>query len=309
VELGHPNKRPRALTSQPAAKNGGGAGERLAAHDLAVSLAGATVLRDVGIELPPHSITALVGANGSGKTTLLRTLSRIVKPAAGGVVLDGRDIHRLPTREVARRLALLPQGAESPSGVTVRALVELGRQPHIGRLGTLRRADRNAIGWALAATNLTAFADRTVDSLSGGERQRAWLALALAQRTPLLLLDEPTTYLDVRHQLQVLALVRRLNREHGLTVCWVLHDLNAAAAFSDRLVCLREGRVVAQGAPSELLTPALIGDVFGIEASVIADPRGGHPVCLPHAPSRAVNGAGPQEREREHIGPAATLAP
>jgi ABC-type cobalamin/Fe3+-siderophores transport system ATPase subunit len=309
VELGDPNRGAAALARPAAAENGPGAGERLAAHDLAVSLAGTAVLRDVGIDLPPGSITGLVGANGSGKTTLLRALTRIVKPAAGCVALDGRDIHRLPTREVARRLALLPQGAESPSGVTVRALVELGRQPHIGRLGTLRRADRDAIGWALAATNLTAFADRTVDSLSGGERQRAWLALALAQRTPLLLLDEPTTYLDVRHQLEVLMLVRRLNREHGLTVCWVLHDLNAAAAFSDHIVCLREGTVIAQGAPSELLTPALIAKAFGIEASVIADPRGGHPVCLPHAPVPAANGAGPQARNREHNGAAATRVP
>jgi ABC-type cobalamin/Fe3+-siderophores transport system ATPase subunit len=306
VSLGHPNT---AALRAPIPDSSAGGGERLAARALAASLSGTTVLRDVELELAPHSITALVGANGSGKTTLLRALTRIVKPAAGSVVLDGREIHRLPTREVARRLALLPQGAESPSGVTVRALVELGRQPHIGRLGSLRRADREAIEWALAATGLSAFAERTVDSLSGGERQRAWLALALAQRTPLLLLDEPTTYLDVRHQLEVLTLVRRLNREHRLTVCWVLHDLNAAAAHSDHLVCLREGRVLAQGAPAELLTPALIADAFGIEASVIPDPRTGLPVCLPHAPLHAANGAGRQEREREPAGTTAALVP
>ena len=164
-------------------------------------------------------------------------------------MLDGEDIATLPTRAVARRLALLPQRTETMTGVTVAALVELGRQPHLGRFGGLRAADREAIAWALEVTDAAQHADRLIDTLSGGERQRAWLAVALAQRTGVLLLDEPTTYLDVRHQLEVMALVRPLNAEHGLTVCWVLHDLNAAAAYSDAMVCLRDGRVLAQGPP------------------------------------------------------------
>lgn len=256
---------------------------KLESRRLVVELGGHAVLGDVDLALEPGAITALVGANGSGKTTLLRALARVVRPATGAVLLDGTDIHGLPTRDVARRLALLPQGVDNPAGVTVRSLVELGRQPHIGRLGSLRHTDREAIDWALATTGMVPFADRPVDRLSGGERQRAWVALALAQRTSLLLLDEPTTYLDVRHQLEVLALVRRLSRAHGLTVCWVLHDLNAAVAFSDHMICLRAGRVVAQGDAADLLTPALVSDVFGIDASVIADPRTGRPVCLPHA--------------------------
>jgi len=256
----------------------------VAARDLSVRLGGSMIIKTVDVTLAPGRITALVGPNGSGKSTLLRALSRILRPAGGSVVLDGADIATLPTREVARSLALLPQRTEAMTGVTVAALVELGRQPHLGRFGGLRAADREAIAWALEVTDAAQHADRLVDTLSGGERQRAWLAVALAQRTGVLLLDEPTTYLDVRHQLEVMALVRRLNADHGLTVCWVLHDLNAAAAYSDAMVCLREGRVIAHGAPGDLLTAELVRDAFGIDATVIADPRSGLPVCLPHGP-------------------------
>jgi ABC-type cobalamin/Fe3+-siderophores transport system ATPase subunit len=254
------------------------------ANDLRVTLAGRTIIDRVDMVLAPGRITALVGPNGSGKSTLLRALSRILRPAGGTVVLDGEDIATLPTRAVARRLALLPQRTETMSGVTVGALVELGRQPHIGRFGGLRASDREAIAWALDVTDAAQHADRLVDTLSGGERQRAWLAVALAQRTGVLLLDEPTTYLDVRHQLEVMALVRSLNATHGLTVCWVLHDLNAAAAYSDEMVCLLDGRVLAHGPPGRLLTAELVRDAFGIDATVIGDPRTGLPVCLPHCP-------------------------
>jgi iron complex transport system ATP-binding protein len=254
------------------------------ASGLSVRLGERTIIDDVDVELARGRITALVGPNGSGKSTLLRAFSRILQPTAGSIVLDGQDIATLPTRVVAQRLALLPQRTETMTGVTVAALVELGRQPHLGRFGGLRAADREAIGWALDVTGAAQHADRLIDTLSGGERQRAWLAVALAQRTGVLLLDEPTTYLDVRHQHEVMALVRALNAEHGLTVCWVLHDLNAAAAYSDRMVCLRDGRVLAHGPPAELLTAELARDAFGIDATVIADPRTGLPVCLPHGP-------------------------
>lgn len=255
----------------------------LRADDLSVALGGSTVVQEVGLELAEGEITALVGPNGSGKSTLLRTLARVLRPTTGAVLLDGRELHGQPSRDVARRLALLPQDASAPDGVTVRQLVELGRQPHISRFGFLRRADHDAVAWALDAAGVAELAERLVDTLSGGERQRAWLALALAQRTSLLLLDEPTTYLDVRHQLEVLALVRRLNREHGLTVCWVLHDLNAAAAFSDRMVWLREGRVVASGTADDLLTSDLVRRTFDVEATVVTEPRSGRPVYLPFA--------------------------
>jgi len=253
----------------------------LRAERVSVSLGGSTIVEDVGLQLGLGEVTALVGPNGAGKSTLLRTLARVLRPSRGAVVLDGRELHTRPTREVARRLALLPQDASVPAGVTVRQLVELGRQPHIGRLGFPRRSDHEAVAWALGATGVAELADRLVDTLSGGERQRAWLALALAQRTSLLLLDEPTTYLDLRHQLEVLELVRRLGGEQGLTVCWVLHDLNAAAAFSDRMIWLREGRIVARGTPGESFTPDLVRRTFDVEATVVTDPRSGRPVCLP----------------------------
>lgn len=248
---------------------------------MTVALGGRDVVRDIGITLVPAAITALVGPNGSGKSTLLRTLARVTRPRSGSVLLDGEDLHALPTREVARKLALLPQDATAPDGITVRQLVELGRQPHLGRLGFLRGEDAAAVRWALEAARVAALGDRVVDTPSGGERQRAWLALALAQRTPVLLLDEPTTYLDVRHQLDALSLVRRLNREHGLTVCWVLHDLNAAAAFSDSMIWMRDGQVLARGALAELMTPELVHRTFDVEATVVADPRSGRPVVLP----------------------------
>jgi ABC-type cobalamin/Fe3+-siderophores transport system ATPase subunit len=260
---------------------GVGIGAPLRADGVTVALGGRDVVRDVGITLAPAAITALVGPNGSGKSTLLRTLARVTKPRSGSVLLDGEDLHELPTRTVARKLALLPQDATAPDGITVRQLVELGRQPHLGRLGFLRHDDTTAVSWALDAARVAALEDRVVDTLSGGERQRAWLALALAQRTPMLLLDEPTTYLDVRHQLDALSLVRRLNREHGLTVCWVLHDLNAAAAFSDSMIWMRDGQVLARGAPAELMTPELVHRTFDVEATVVADPRSGRPVVLP----------------------------
>ncbi len=258
----------------------GNKGPRLSASGVRVAFGERTVLHGVDLELRPGTVTALVGPNGSGKSTLLRTMARVLKPAGGRVLLDGDEIHRQPTQDVARRLAYLPQHATTPAGLTVRDLVTLGRRPHLGRFATLRAVDREAIDWALAQSELTSFAERPVDALSGGERQRAWVALALAQKTELLLLDEPTTYLDVRHQLELLELVANLSREHGLTVCWVLHDLNAAVAASDAIVWLRDGRVVAAGAAEATFSRELIRDVFEIDASVVSDPRTGLPVCL-----------------------------
>ncbi len=261
----------------------------LVGSGLSVAIDGTTIVHDAEIRLERGSVTALVGHNGSGKSTLLRSLARVLPAATGSVLLDGHDIHQLPTREVARRLAYLPQASSASAGMTVRSLVELGRAPHLGRLGFLGRDDREAIDWAIAATDLEAYAERRVDTLSGGERQRAWLALALAQRASLLLLDEPTTYLDVRHQLDVMDLVRRLNRETGITVCWVLHDLNAAATFSDHMVWLRQGRVIASGASDELMTAELVREAFDIDAAIVADPRTGRPVCLPALPADAAS--------------------
>jgi iron complex transport system ATP-binding protein len=244
------------------------------------------VLEGLSLGIERGTITALVGPNGSGKSTLLKTLGRLLRPSAGAVLLDGDEIAHLRTAEVARRLAILPQGPVAPAGLSVGELVEQGRFPHAGPLRMLRRQDHAAIGEALALTGMTGFAERPLDALSGGERQRAWIALALAQATPVLLLDEPTTFLDIGHQLEVLELLQRLNRERGMTLILVLHDLNHAARYADRLVVLQGGGVVADGPPREVLTTALLGEVFGVRASILADPESGAPVCLPHASAR-----------------------
>ncbi|MQA04540.1 MAG: ATP-binding cassette domain-containing protein [Streptosporangiales bacterium] len=239
------------------------------------------VIDDLDFTLPGGAVTAIVGANGSGKSTLLRALARLLAPTAGHVLLDGRDLHKMRTREVARSLGLLPQAPVTPEGITVRDLVRRGRLPHTSLFRQLSAEDETAIADALAATDLTELADEPVDTLSGGQRQRAWLALVVAQGTPLLLLDEPTTFLDLAHQLDVLELVRRLNRDEGRTVLMVLHDLNQACRFADHVVALREGAVVAAGRPDEVVTDELVEATFGVESRVVPDPVTGRPLVVP----------------------------
>jgi iron complex transport system ATP-binding protein len=239
------------------------------------------VIDQLDLELPAGEVTAVIGANGSGKSTLLRGLARLMRPAAGRVLLDGQDVHRLGTREVAKRLGLLPQAPLVPDGITVRDLVRRGRTPHTSLWRQWSRADERAVADALAATDLAGLADEPVDALSGGQRQRAWLALVIAQGTPLLLLDEPTTFLDIAHQIDVLELVRRLNRSQGRTVVMVLHDLNQACRFADHVVALRAGAVVAAGPPAAIVTEALIATVFDLEARILADPVTGRPLVVP----------------------------
>jgi len=255
----------------------------LEAATLTVGYAEQLVIPDLSLRITKGTITALVGPNGSGKSTALKALARLIAPQAGAVYLDGRAIARLSTREVARRLAILPQGPTAPEELTVGELVEQGRYPHAGPLRILSARDHAAIREALALTSMTAFRHRRLDSLSGGERQRAWIALALAQETPILLLDEPTTFLDIGHQLEVMALVQRLNRANGLTIVLVLHDLNQAARYADRLIAIHDGRIVADGSPRQVLTPALLAEVFQVRAQIIDHPVDGLPVCLPYA--------------------------
>jgi iron complex transport system ATP-binding protein len=240
------------------------------------------VVDALDLTLPTGKVTAIVGANGCGKSTLLRALARLLSPQAGAVLLDGHDLQRLPTRDVARRLGLLPQGPVTPDGITVTDLVRRGRIPHTSVFRQWSRADQKAVDEALATTGLTDLADEHVDALSGGQRQRAWLAMVVAQDTPLLLLDEPTTYLDMAHQLDVLELVRALH-SGGRTVVMVLHDLNQAARYSDHLIAMRAGQVVAAGPPSDVLTPALVADVFSVRCRVLTDPDSKTPLIVPVA--------------------------
>ncbi|MEM8925146.1 MAG: ABC transporter ATP-binding protein [Actinomycetota bacterium] len=244
------------------------------------------ILHGIEVEAMAGKITALVGPNGSGKSTLLRVCANLLDPEAGSVVVAGEDISSMSTRDVATRLALLPQGPVTPPYLTVRDLVAQGRFAHVGPLGMLRRRDHEAVDNAVALVGLESMINRDVDTLSGGERQRAWLALSLAQETPVLALDEPTTFLDIGHQWEVLELVRTLNTDRGLTVLMVLHDLNHAASFSDHLIVLDEGRVVADGDPWSILTTDLLREVFGIEASIVPDPKTQRPLIVPHAAAK-----------------------
>lgn len=242
-----------------------------------------TVLDGLTASVREGESLALVGPNGSGKSTLLRAMARLLDVSGGAVLLDGHDIARMPTAEVARRLAVLPQGPAVPSGITVRELVEHGRFPHRGSMARRTAQDRRAVDEALELTGLSNFADRYVDRLSGGERQRAWIALTLAQETPVLLLDEPTTFLDMGHQLEVLDLVERLRDERDLTVVLVLHDLNQAARYCERIVALSSGEVVADGPAHEVITPDFLAAHFGVKATITTHPVTGTVLCLPFA--------------------------
>lgn len=259
------------VADAPAARTADADRSVLAGVDLTLRYGREPVVRGAGLSLPAGTVTALVGPNGSGKSTLLRALARLHKAAAGQVLMDGSPAAPLSAKEFARRVTLLAQARPVPSGVSVRDVVGYGRHPYRRRFGADDPEGPTAVAWALSATGLEAMADRGVDELSGGERQRVWLATALAQRTDALLLDEPTTYLDLRYQVEVLDLVRDLAVEHGVAVGVVLHDLNQAATVADRVALLSEGQVVARGAPAEVLRAELLGRVYGIEVDVRRD--------------------------------------
>jgi ABC-type cobalamin/Fe3+-siderophores transport system ATPase subunit len=254
---------------------------RLAAENVALSYETVVVASDLSIEIPDGQVSALIGPNGSGKSTLLRALSRLLKPRAGQVILEGKAINTYSTKEVARRLAILPQVLVTPEAITVEELVAYGRFPQRRSMGGMRDEDRYAIEWALDVTATKDLRDRPVDQLSGGQRQRVWIALVLAQGTDLILLDEPTTFLDIAYQLEVLELLKHLNVEEGKTIVMVLHDINMACEYSQRLFALREGVLIAQGDPREVLKAELIRDVFGIDAHIVENPSSGAPMCVP----------------------------
>ncbi|ACL19858.1 ABC transporter related [Desulfitobacterium hafniense DCB-2] len=252
----------------------------IATECLAIAYEDKMVVDNLDMQIPQGKITTIIGANGCGKSTVLKAVGRILKPKGGMVYLNGEDIRRLSTKEVAQKMAILPQSPQAPAGLTVGELVAYGRFPHQRGMGKLKAGDKKIIAWALEVTKLTELETTAVDNLSGGQRQRVWIAMALAQQTDLILLDEPTTYLDLSYQLEVLQLLYQLNREQGCTIVMVLHDLNLAARFADYMVAIRGGKIIRHGTPEEVMTVEVLREAFQIEAMIIKESRTGRPTCV-----------------------------
>jgi iron complex transport system ATP-binding protein len=247
------------------------------------------VFEELNLSIPKEKITVLIGSNGCGKSTLLRSLSRLLKPTGGEVVLDGNAIVTMPAKQIARKLAILPQGPNAPEGLTVLQLVKQGRYPYQSWLSQWSADDERAVRHALEVTRMAEFAERSVDSLSGGQRQRAWIAMTLAQRTEVILLDEPTTYLDLTHQIEVLDLLFELNERERRTIVMVLHDINLACRYAHRVVAIKDRRIYAEGAPEEIVDCELMREVFDMECQVMPDPLFGMPMCIPAGKGRISN--------------------
>ncbi|AXG82747.1 ABC transporter ATP-binding protein [Streptomyces paludis] len=278
---------------EPGASGPGGVtpgASRLVARALTLAYEDRTVVDGLDLAVPDGRVSVIVGPNACGKSTTLRALGRLLRPKGGSVLLDGAELAKIPTRRIARAIGLLPQSPSAPEAITVADLVARGRQPHQRWWQQWSDDDERAVTDAMARTDVTALADRPVDELSGGQRQRVWIAMALAQETELLLLDEPTTFLDIAHQVEVLDLVRRLNHERARTVVIVLHDLNQAARYADHLIAMKAGRIVAEGPPGEVVTAELVREVFGLAAVVIPDPVTGSPLVVPGMPYRPESG-------------------
>ncbi|MFB7655530.1 MULTISPECIES: ABC transporter ATP-binding protein [unclassified Streptomyces] len=279
---------------------------RLTAENVTLAYDQRVIAEQLSVEIPDNSFTVIVGPNACGKSTLLRALSRMLKPTQGRVLLDGSVIQSMPAKQVARTLGLLPQSSIAPDGITVGDLVGRGRYPHQGLLRQWSTEDERVVQESMAQTGISELAERYVDELSGGQRQRVWIAMALAQQTPLLLLDEPTTYLDIQHQIDVLDLCAELHEEQGRTLVAVLHDLNHAARYATHLIALREGEIIAEGAPRDIVTADLVERVFGLRCQVIDDPETGTPLVVPAA--RKARGAGGTQLGRAAQKVAATEA-
>ena len=253
----------------------------LEAVDLSLSYGGAEIVSSLSLQIPTGQVSVIIGANGCGKSTLLRGMARLLSPTQGAVILDGKSVHSTPSKEVAKVMGLLPQAPTAPEGITVADLVGRGRYPHQGWFRQWTADDDRAVTEALLATDTMSLADRPIEEMSGGQRQRVWIAMALAQETDVLLLDEPTTYLDLSHQVEVLDLLTDLNRKRSTTIVIVMHDLNLACRYSDHLIAMSEGRIVGSGTPAEVITPDLMRDVFGLSATVIDDPVSHTPTVIP----------------------------
>ncbi|MGE7999503.1 ABC transporter ATP-binding protein [Lysinibacillus sp. NPDC093190] len=238
------------------------------------------IVKDLSVEIPKGKITTLIGPNGCGKSTLLKAVARLLKIQQGAVYLDGKALHEMNTKSIAKRMAILPQSATAPGGLTVIELVSYGRFPYQSGMGTLRKEDYDYIHWAIEVTGLKEYQDRSIEALSGGQRQRVWIAMALAQGTDILILDEPTTYLDLAHQLDVLLLLKKLNEEEGRTIVMVLHDLNHASRFSDFMMAIRDGQLVVSGSPHEVMAEENLKEIFNIKAHMAVCPYSNNPICL-----------------------------
>ncbi|MYL33802.1 ATP-binding cassette domain-containing protein [Pontibacillus yanchengensis] len=247
-----------------------------------------TIINSLDIDIPEGEVTVLVGSNGCGKSTLLRSMARLLKPQEGGVILDGEAIAKLSTKDVAQKMAILPQSPVTPEGLTVLQLVKQGRYPYQSWFKQWSKEDEEAVESALDATNMQEFKERSVDSLSGGQRQRAWIAMTLAQDTDIILLDEPTTYLDMTYQIEILDLLFELNEQDGRTVVMVLHDLNLAARYAHHIVALKDQSIYAQGRPEHVVTCQFVRDVFQMNCNVTSDPIFGTPMCIPHGRGRCI---------------------
>jgi len=246
------------------------------------------IIDELNVSIPKGEITVFIGSNGCGKSTLLRSLARLMKPMGGSVLLEGHSIAKLPTKEVAKQLAILPQGPEAPEGLTVHQLVKQGRYPYQNWLKQWSKQDEEAVNRALKSTKMEDLADRTVDSLSGGQRQRAWIAMTLAQETDIILLDEPTTYLDMTHQIEILDLLFDLNEKEQRTIVMVLHDLNLACRYAHHLVAIKDKSIYAEGRPETVINCDLVKNVFDMNCQVTTDPLFGTPLCIPHGRGRCI---------------------
>lgn len=254
---------------------------QLTAKDISLGYGERDIITGLSVDIAPGKVTSIVGPNGCGKSTLLRSLSRLLRPTGGEILLDGKAISEIPTKQLAASLGLLPQSPIAPDGIVVADLVGRGRTPHQGLLGRWSQEDYDIVQESMEMTGVAELAERSIDELSGGQRQRVWIAMALAQRTDILLLDEPTTYLDIKHQLEVLDLLVELNETHGTTIAMVIHDLNLAARYSDELIAVSNGNVYAQGSPQDVMTQQTVKDVFGVDSVIVEDPVSGLPAVMP----------------------------
>ena len=248
--------------------------------NLNISYGDLDIVKDLNLSIPKGKITTIIGSNGCGKSTILKTIARIIQPKSGDIYINNTNIKDQSPKDIAKIMASLPQSPQAPGGLTVEELISYGRFPHQKGFGKMKKEDKDIVRWALKSTGIEEFRDRPMEDLSGGQRQRAWIAMALAQQTEILLLDEPTTYLDLAHQLEILKLLEELNRKHGTTIVMVIHELNNASRFADHMIGVKKGKVICEGSPYEVMTKENLKHLFNIDAEIVNDPRNQKPVCL-----------------------------